>query len=171
MKADGCSICWNPEPGPLGQSTSRWISSANPVLKRVQSLHPTTGEVVSVAGHHREIVQHRDGGDLLVGGVAANSLPTRYRCMQLSLSPPVRTTSRVPLAGMIHEKTLRRWVQPQRSWYCKPATGDQLASAISSFSRSSPLLYISIRMSEPPMNSPFTYTCGIVGHSENSLIP
>ena len=28
---------------------------------------------------------------------------------------------------------------------------------------SSPLWYISIMMSEPPMNSPFTYSCGMVG--------
>lgn len=47
----------------------------------------------------------------------------------------------------------------------------QEAKAIASFSRSSPELYISIRISEPPMNSLFTYTCGIVGQSENSLIP
>ncbi|MEY2801416.1 MAG: hypothetical protein RL513_1001, partial [Pseudomonadota bacterium] len=28
---------------------------------------------------------------------------------------------------------------------------------------SSPLSYISIMMSEPPMNSPLTYSCGMVG--------
>ena len=39
----------------------------------------------------------------------------------------------------------------------------QLANATSSFSFNSPELYISIRMSEPPMNSPCTYTCGMVG--------
>ena len=48
---------------------------------------------------------------------------------------------------------------------------DQLARAIASFSLSSPELYISIRMSEPPMNSPLTYTWGMVGHSEYSLMP
>src|SRR5450830_984253 len=36
---------------------------------------------------------------------------------------------------------------------------------------SSPDSYISIMMSEPPMNSPFTYSCGMVGHWLYSLMP
>ena len=43
-----------------------------------------------------------------------------------------------------------------------------LAQATSAFSSSasSPDSYISIMMSEPPTNSPWTYSCGIVGQSE-----
>src|SRR5690606_36343992 len=42
------------------------------------------------------------------------------------------------------------------------------SSAPASFSTvaSSPFSYISAMMSEPPMNSPFTYSCGMVGQSE-----
>ena len=47
---------------------------------------------------------------------------------------------------------------PKKSWGELGYQFNQLASAISSFSLSSPELYISIRMSEPPMNSPLTYT-------------
>src|SRR5690606_19597478 len=36
---------------------------------------------------------------------------------------------------------------------------------------SSPDSYISFMMSEPPMNSPFTYSCGTVGQFEKSLMP
>src|SRR6218665_954623 len=37
--------------------------------------------------------------------------------------------------------------------------------------RSSPDSYICIMMSEPPMNSPFTYSCGMVGQLLYSLMP
>lgn len=47
----------------------------------------------------------------------------------------------------------------------------QLARATVTVSRSSPELYISIMMSEPPRNSPLRYTWGMVGQLENSLIP
>ncbi|MEJ7733980.1 MAG: hypothetical protein WKG00_32890 [Polyangiaceae bacterium] len=36
---------------------------------------------------------------------------------------------------------------------------------------SSPEASISRTMSQPPTNWPFTYSCGTVGHSENSLMP
>ena len=39
---------------------------------------------------------------------------------------------------------------------CAAWQAGQDAKAMVRFSRSSPLLYISIKMSEPPMNSPFT---------------
>src|SRR5579864_8075584 len=35
----------------------------------------------------------------------------------------------------------------------------------------SPDSYISVMMSEPPINSPFTYSCGMVGQLENCLMP
>ena len=38
-------------------------------------------------------------------------------------------------------------------------------------SRSSPVSYISFTISQPPINSLFTYNCGIVGHSLYSFIP
>src|SRR5690606_3691848 len=47
--------------------------------------------------------------------------------------------------------------------------GATFFSAISS--PSSPASYISIMISLPPTNSPLTYSCGMVGQSENSLIP
>ena len=49
--------------------------------------------------------------------------------------------------------------------------GQPLAAVPWNSSASSPLSYISIMMSDPPTNSPFTYSCGMVGQSENALIP
>src|SRR5690606_3157699 len=46
-----------------------------------------------------------------------------------------------------------------------------VAPAVSSSVLSSPLVCISVMMSEPPMNSPLTYSCGIVGQLEYSLMP
>jgi len=41
----------------------------------------------------------------------------------------------------------------------------------SSIFASSPFWCIATRISQPPTNSLSTYSCGIVGHSENSLMP
>ena len=51
---------------------------------------------------------------------------------------------------------------------CSPVSepADQAALSPPSSSASSPLSYISIMMSDPPTNSPFTYSCGMVGQSE-----
>lgn len=45
------------------------------------------------------------------------------------------------------------------------------ALASSTISASSPVWYISSMMSDPPTNSPPTYSCGIVGQLEYALIP
>src|SRR5712671_4128023 len=56
-------------------------------------------------------------------------------------------------------------------------TDDQVGAAAVFTSRaasnwaSSPVSNISRTISQPPTNSPLTYSCGIVGQSENALIP
>ena len=46
---------------------------------------------------------------------------------------------------------------------CLSSRAGATQACLSSASLSSPDSYISIMMSEPPMNSPFTYSCGMVG--------
>lgn len=64
-----------------------------------------------------------------------------------------RSSHNVPLTQPARSQHLGSWLR-----WARLQAQAQDASATASFSRSSPELYISMRMSEPPMNSPFTYT-------------
>ena len=44
-------------------------SNASSDRERVEKLHPGTGEIMTIARHHRQVMQHRDSSDLLVNGI------------------------------------------------------------------------------------------------------
>src|SRR3989344_5779626 len=60
--------------------------------------------------------------------------------------------------------------RPKSAWFARGG-GRVDQPSVPSTCLSSPDSYISIMMSEPPMNSPFTYSCGIVGQLLYSLMP
>jgi hypothetical protein len=57
------------------------------------------------------------------------------------------------------------------SYGCDPGSAGTTTPFSSSIFASEPSWCIVMRMSQPPMNSLSTYSCGMVGHSEYSLIP
>ena len=59
---------------------------------------------------------------------------------------------------------------PHSLFFSMSSTAERMPTLPSS-SIKSPFLCMSSMMSQPPINSPFMYTCGIVGQFEYALIP